>query len=70
MSDKHLPLKTLEEIEGKPLFGLVDVLLQEGLDAVRYILWDATDCHRYYTVLPPGVTGQRKSVSGWVGRWR
>ena len=53
-------------MKGKPFSGLVEVLLQEGLDAVRYILWDATDCHRDYS---PSAwrnrpTEERKRV-GW-----
>jgi hypothetical protein len=41
MSDKRLPLKALEEIKGEGLSNLVEVLRQEGLDAVRHVLWNA-----------------------------
>ena len=39
-------LKALEEIEREGIHGLVEVLREEGLDAVRYALWDATGWHR------------------------
>jgi hypothetical protein len=35
-------LQALEEIEREGLLGLMEVLSEEGLDAVRYVLWDAT----------------------------
>ncbi len=44
-------LKTLEEIEKTGIPGLVEVLREEGIDAVRYALWDATGWHRDYS--PP-----------------
>jgi hypothetical protein len=49
----HTPqhLKALEEIERKGIPGLVEVLREEGIDAVRYALWDATGWHRDYS--PP-----------------
>ncbi len=42
-------LKTLEEIEREGIPGLVEVLREEGIDAVRYVLWDATGWHRDYS---------------------
>jgi hypothetical protein len=36
-------------LRGNPLSSLVDVLLQEGLDAVRHVLRDAIGCHRDYS---------------------
>ena len=42
-------MKTLEEIEQEGLPGLVEVLREEGLDAVRHVLWDATGWHRDYS---------------------
>lgn len=38
---KHTPphLKVLEEIEREGIPGLVEVLREEGIDAVRYVLW-------------------------------
>ena len=44
-------LKSLEEIEKTGIPGLVEVLREEGLDSVRYVLWDATGWHRDYS--PP-----------------
>jgi hypothetical protein len=44
-------LKALEEIERGGIPGLVKVLREEGVDAVRYVLWDATGWHRDYS--PP-----------------
>ena len=41
-------LGTLEEIEETGIPGLVEVLREESLDAVRYVLWDATGWHRDY----------------------
>jgi hypothetical protein len=44
-------LKVLEEIEREGIPGLAEVLREEGLDAVRYVLWDATGRHHDYS--PP-----------------
>jgi hypothetical protein len=44
-------LRALEEIERAGIRGLVEVLREEGLDAVRYVLWDATGWHRDYSPL-------------------
>ena len=43
-------LEALEEIETHGLPGLAEVLRQEGLEAVRYVLWDATGWHEDYAV--------------------
>ncbi len=43
MSTTPEHLKTLEEIEREGIPGLVEVLREEGIEAVRYVLWDATD---------------------------
>ena len=51
MKDTPPHLKTQEEIEKTGIPGLVEVLREEGLDAVRYVLWDATGWHRDYS--PP-----------------
>ena len=50
-NDEDTPphLKTLEEIERETIPGLVEVLREEGIDAVRYVLWDATGWHRDYS---------------------
>jgi hypothetical protein len=60
-------LKTLEEIEREGLPGLAEVLRQEGLDAVRYVLWDATGWLEDYALAPAyssGATNEQKRV-GW-----
>jgi hypothetical protein len=44
-------LRALEEIERAGIPGLVEVLREEGLDVVRYVLWDATGWHRDYSPL-------------------
>jgi hypothetical protein len=44
-------LKVLDKIERDGIPGLVEVLREEGLDDVRYVLWDATSWHRDYS--PP-----------------
>ena len=41
-------LKTLEKIERECLPGLVRILREEGLEAVRYFLWDLTGWHHNY----------------------
>ncbi len=60
-------LDVLEEIERDGLPGLVEVLRQEGLDAVRYILWDVTGWDRDYgflLALRSDVPEEQKRV-GW-----
>src|SRR5215211_3835379 len=59
-------LKTLEEIEKTGIPGLVEVLREEGIDAVRYALWDATGWHRDYSPPPWSnrATAEQKQV-GW-----
>jgi hypothetical protein len=66
MSDKRLPLKALEEIKGEGLSNLVEVLREEGLDAVWHVLWNATGCHREHG--PPAQrnrTTEEKKRVGW-----
>jgi hypothetical protein len=60
-------LDVLQEIERDGLPGLVEVLLQEGLDAVRYVLWDVTGWDRDYgflLALRSEVSEEHKRV-GW-----
>jgi hypothetical protein len=60
-------LKTLEEIEREGLPGLAEVLRQEGLDAVRYVLWDVTGWHEDYALAlahSKGTINEQKRV-GW-----
>ena len=42
MNDTPPHLKSLKEIEREGIPGLVEVLREEGIEAVRYVLWDAT----------------------------
>ncbi len=49
MSKGRTHLEILEEIEKEGLPGLIEVLREEGLDAVRYVLWDATGWRRDYS---------------------
>ena len=59
-------LKALEEIERDGIPGLVEVLREEGIDGVRYALWDATGCHRDYS--PPAWRNQateEQKRKGW-----
>ena len=60
-------LDVLKEIEREGLPGLVEVLCQEGLDAVRYVLWDVTGWDRDYgflLALRSDVLEEEKRV-GW-----
>ncbi len=65
MNERSLPphLKTLEEMEQMAIPGLVQVLWEEGLDAVRYVLWNATGWHRDYS--PPAIViGPQRNKKG------
>ncbi len=66
MSDAKPHLEVLKEIEREGIPGLVEVLREEGLEAVRYVLWDATGWHRDYS--PPAwrnrATEEQKRI-GW-----
>ncbi len=42
MDEPRPHLKTLEEIERACVPGLVEVLHNEGIEGVRYALWDMT----------------------------
>ncbi len=59
-------MRLLKEIERDGMPGLVEVLGEGGIDAVRYALWDATGWHRDYS--PPAwrnrATAERKR-KGW-----
>jgi hypothetical protein len=48
MSESKPHLKTLEEIERECILGLVEVLRTEGVEGVRYALWDMTNWHADY----------------------
>ncbi len=66
MSSSPPHLKALEEIEEEGVPGLVEVLREEGVEAVRHVLWDATGWHRDYS--PPAwrnrATEEQKRI-GW-----
>lgn len=51
MSNGSSKLRTLEEIERDCIPGLVEILQQEGLKAVRYSLWETTNWHWDYDPL-------------------
>jgi len=59
-------LKTLDDIEKTSIPGLVEVLREEGVDAVKHVLWEMTSLHRDYSI--PAwrneATEERKRV-GW-----
>ena len=48
MGETPQHLKTLEEIERDCIPDLVEVVREEGLEAVRYFLWDMTGWHHNY----------------------
>ena len=52
MNERSLPphLKTLDDIEKTSIPGLVEVLREEGVDAVRHVLWEMTSWHRDYSI--------------------
>ncbi len=41
-------LQALEEIEQAGIPGLLEMLREEGIDGVRYALWNASGCHFNY----------------------
>lgn len=66
MGDSRPHLKTLEEIERDCIPGLVEVLRTEGVDGVRYALWDMTRWHEHYDpcLWRSRATEEQKQV-GW-----
>ena len=66
MSESKPHLKPLGEIEETGVPGLVEVLREEGIDAVRHVLWDATGWHRDYS-LPAwhDLTTEEQKRIGW-----
>lgn len=66
---EHTPehLEVLEEIERDGLPGLVEVLRHEGLEAVRYVLWDVTGWHEDYALALAWSTEATKEqkLRGW-----
>ncbi|MDP9484524.1 MAG: hypothetical protein M3Q49_01810 [Actinomycetota bacterium] len=66
MSPTPPHLKTLEEIERTCVPGLVEVLRTEGIEGVRYALWDMTGWHRDYD---PCVWRSRATEEQKRGGW-
>jgi hypothetical protein len=62
MSPASPHLKALEEIEREGISCLVEVLREEGIDAVRYFLWDATGWHKDYSPPRLAYPGDRQTV--------
>ena len=60
-------LEALEEIERHGLAGLVEVLRLEGLEAARYVLWDATGWHKDYALALAwdGAPTEEQKREGW-----
>jgi hypothetical protein len=52
------------EIERRCLPGLVNILREEGLEAVRYLLWDVTGWHHDPCLWRNRASGEHKRV-GW-----
>lgn len=60
-------LEVLKEIESDGLPGLMEVLRQEGLEAVRYLLWDVSGWDKDYALAlswSNGVTSEQ-GRKGW-----
>ena len=51
MMDTPPHLQALEEVEQAGIPGLLEVLREEGIDGVRYALWNVSGWHRDYS--PP-----------------
>ena len=66
MEDTPRHLKTLEEVERECIPGLVRVLKEEGLEAVRYFLRDVTGWHADYDpcIWRNRATDEQKRI-GW-----
>ncbi len=66
MSPTSPHLKTLEEIERECIPGLVEVLRWEGIEGVRYALFDMTGWHEDYDpcIWRKRATEEQKRV-GW-----
>lgn len=66
MSNARPHLKTLGEIERNCIPGLVEVLRTEGVEGVRYALWDMTGWHKHYDpcIWRNRATDEQKRV-GW-----
>jgi hypothetical protein len=65
MSPTPPHLKALEEIEREGIPGLVEVLREESIDAVRYVLWDVSGWHRDYS--PAAWRNRATEEQKWIG---
>jgi hypothetical protein len=66
MKDTPSHLQALEEVERAGIPGLLEVLREEGIDGLRYTLWDATSCHRDYS--PPAWRNRATAEQKRIGR--
>lgn len=66
MGNARPHLKSLEEIERDCIPGLVEVLKTEGIEGIRYALWEMTDWHAKYDpcIWRSRATEEHKRV-GW-----
>ena len=65
MGDTPPHLQVLEEVERAGIPGLLEVLREEGIDGVRYPLWDSTGWHRDYS--PPVWRNRATDVQKRIG---
>ena len=66
MSGTRPHLKALHEIERDCIPGLVEVLRMEGIEGVRYALWDMTRWHeRYDPCLRRSRATEEQKRVGW-----
>lgn len=66
MSNGSPKLRTLDEIERECIPGLVEILQQEGLKAVRYSLWEMTNWHWDYDPLVwKDIATEEQKREGW-----
>ena len=74
MVDPKPYLKDLANIERDCVPGLVEVLQTEGVEGVRYALWDMTSWHEHYMTRASGGAGPQRNRSALAGRcgcgWR
>jgi hypothetical protein len=66
MRETPYHLEAPEEVERVCIPGLVEVLREEGLEAVRYFLWDPTGWnHNHDPVLWRNRTAEKQKREGW-----
>lgn len=67
MSDFKPHLIPLEETERKCIPGFVEVLRTEGIEGIRYALWDMTRWHEHYDPLRVARQGHRGTETDRLG---